>query len=49
MVSKLFEKKTRVGMCINEEPAQEFHKPVIKKFKRRKLMLDLKIIFRQQI
>ena len=33
-VNKFFDKKTGLGASINEELAQELHKPVIKKFKR---------------
>ena len=31
-VYKIFDKKTRSGVCINEQLAKELHKPVIKKF-----------------
>ena len=41
-----FTKKTGAGTGVNEELAQELHKPVIKKVERRK---GLKIIFGQQI
>ena len=34
-----FDKKTGVGMGVNEELAQELYKPVIKKFKNRKFIL----------
>ena len=33
---KFFDQKTRSGVSVNEELAEELHKPVIKKFKRRK-------------
>ena len=36
MVCKYFEKKTGSGPSVNEQIAKELHKPVIKKFKRRK-------------
>ena len=36
MVYKFFEKKTGSEASINEELAQELHKPIINKFKRRK-------------
>ena len=37
MVYKLFNKKTGSGRSVNEELAEELHKPVTKKFKRRKV------------
>ena len=37
MVYKLFDKKTGSGVSVNEQLAEELHKPVIKKFKRRKI------------
>ena len=37
MVYKFFDKKTGSGVSVNEQLAEELHKPVIKKFKRRKL------------
>ena len=42
MVYKVFDEKTGSGANFNEELAQELHKPVIKKFKRRKLCVRLK-------
>ena len=36
MVYKSFNKKTGSEMCVNEQLREELHKPVIKKFKRRK-------------
>ena len=36
MVYKIFDKKTGSGASLNEELAEELHKLVIKKFKRRK-------------
>ena len=46
MVYKFFDKKTGSGVSVNEQLAEELHKPVIKKFKRRKLnMRFLKTIF----
>ena len=36
MVYKFFNKKTGSEMCVNEQLREELHKPVIKKFKRRK-------------
>ena len=35
MVYRFFDKKTGSGISINDQLAEEFHKPVIKKFKRR--------------
>ena len=36
MVYMFFDKKTGLGMSVNEQLAKELHKPVIKIFKRRK-------------
>ena len=57
MVYKFFDEKTgsgvratsKAGLSVNEQLAEELHKPVTKKFKRRKVVRDLKIIFGQQI
>ena len=49
MVYKFFDKKTGSGLSVNEQVAEELHKPVIKKFKIKKSMRDLKTIFGQQI
>ena len=35
MVLKFFDKKTTSGLSVNEKLAEELHKTVIKKFKRR--------------
>ena len=40
-----FDKKTRSQENVNEQLAEELHKPVIKKLKRRKSMRDLTTIF----
>ena len=37
MVYKIFDKKTRSGISVNEQLAEELHKLVIKKFKKRKV------------
>ena len=37
MVYKFFDKKTGSGISVNEPLAEELHKPVIKKLKRRKV------------
>ena len=37
MVYKIFNKKTGSEVSVNEELAEELHKPLIKKFKRRKV------------
>ena len=37
MLCKFFDKKTKSGMCVNKQPPQELDKPVIKKFKRRRV------------
>ena len=42
MIYKYFDKKTWLGESTNEELAQELHKPVIKKFKRRKVYARFK-------
>ena len=42
------DKKTGSGISVNEQLAQELHKPVIEKQKK-KSMWDLKTIFSQQI
>ena len=49
MVYKFFDKKTGSEISVNEELAEELHKPVIKNFKKEKYMRDLKTIFGQQI
>ena len=49
LVYKFFDKKTRLGMSVNEQLAEKFHKPIIKKFKRKKSVRDSKTIFGQQI
>ena len=42
MVYKFFDKKTGSRMSVNEQLAEELHKPVIKKFKRRKVYARFK-------
>ena len=42
MVYKFFDKKTGSGASVNEELAQEKHKSVIKKFKRRRVYARFK-------
>ena len=37
MVYKFFDKKIGSGISVNEQLAEELHKPIIKKFKRRKV------------
>ena len=49
MVYRFFDKKTGSGIGLNEQLAEELHKPVIKKFKRRKVYASFKEIFGQQI
>ena len=46
MVYRFFDKKTGLGLSVNEGQAEELHKPVIKKEKE---SWGLKTIFRQQI
>ena len=45
MVYKFFDNKTRFGVSVNEQLAQQLHKLVIKKFKRGKVCACSKIIF----
>ena len=42
MVYNFFDKKIGSGASVNEELAQELHRPVIKKFKRRKVYARFK-------
>ena len=49
MIYKFFDKKTRSGVSVNEQLAEESHKPVIKNLKEEKSVRDLKTIFGQQI
>ena len=42
MVYMFFDEKTGAGMSVNEEIAEELHKPVIKKIKRRKIYARFK-------
>ena len=48
MVYMFFDKKTGLGASVNEELAQELHKPVTKKIKKEKSMPGLKTIFEEQ-
>ena len=42
MLCKFFDKKTKSGMCVNKQLPQELDKPVIKKFKGRRVHAMLK-------
>ena len=42
MVYKFFDRKTESGISVNEQLAEELHKPVIQKFKRRKVYARFK-------
>ena len=42
MIYKFFDKKTGLGASVNEQLAEELHKPVTKKFKRRKVYARFK-------
>ena len=42
MVYKFFDKKTGSGISVNEQLAEELHKPIAKKFKRRKVYARFK-------
>ena len=50
MIYKFFDKKSKesgvnIPSEFNEQLAEELHKPIIRKFKKEKLILDLEIIF----
>ena len=52
MVYKFFDKKSAGGSIANEpnhQLANELHKPIIRKFKKEKFILDLEIIFGEVI
>ena len=49
MLQKFFDKEAGLGVSLNEKLVEELHKAIIKKFKRRKLMGDLKAVSRQQM
>ena len=49
MVYKVFDKKTRSGISVNEQLAEELRKPVITTFKRRKVYARFNTILGQQI
>ena len=42
MAYKFFDRKTGSGISVNEQLAEELHKPVIKKIKRRKVYARFK-------
>ena len=42
MFYKFFDQKTGSGVIVNEQLAEEVHKPVIEKFKRRKIYARFK-------
>ena len=42
MLYKFFDQKTGSGVSVNEQVAEEVHKPVIEKFKRRKIYARFK-------
>ena len=42
MVYKFFDRKTGSGISVNEQLAEELHKPVIKKIKKRKVYARFK-------
>ena len=42
MVYKFFDKKTRSGMSVNDQLAEELHNSVIEKFKRKKVYATFK-------
>ena len=49
MVYKFFDKRTGSRTSVNKELAEEIHKHVIKKFKRKNSLRDLKKMIVQQI
>ena len=54
MVYKFFDKKSKVSSVnipleFNEQLAKELHNPIIRKFEKRKVILDLRIIFGELI
>ena len=49
MVKSFLIKKTGLGVSVNEQLPEELRKPVIKKFKRRRVLARLKIIFGPEI
>ena len=49
MVYKFFDIKRESVISVNEQLAEELHKPVLKNSKEEKSMQDLNIIFGQQI
>ena len=42
MLYKIFDEKTGSGISVNEQLAEELHKPIIKKLKRRKVYTRFK-------
>ena len=42
MINKFFGKKAGPGVSVNEKLSEELHKPVIKKFERRKVYVNFK-------
>ena len=42
MIYKLFDKKTGLGVSVHEQLAEELHKLVVKKFKRKKVYVRFK-------
>ena len=42
MLYKIFDEKTGSGISVNEQLAEEIHKPIIKKLKRRKVYTRFK-------
>ena len=49
MVYRFFDKKTGSGISVNEQLAEELHKPELKNSRDEKSMRDLRTIFGQQI
>ena len=49
MIHKFFDKRIGLGVSVNEQLAEELHKPVKQNSKEEKSMRDLKTIFGQQV
>ena len=49
MVYKFFDKKAASGVIVNEQRAEELHRPVIKNSKEERSMRDLKTMFGKKI
>ena len=41
MVYKVFDKRTGLGVCVNQKLGEELHKPVIKKSQKKKSLCEI--------